>query len=388
MNSDERLQTALEHREPDRVPFDLGSTKMTGISITAYRNYLSHIGRTDGSGHDPILDRIQQLARLPENFLRELHVDTRGIFPAPLAAIENRFASRLPPDPRYDRMTDEWGIGWQMPVKGGLYYDLYHSPLAEEPDPDTLSGYAWPDGGDPRRLKGMEESIRAFGEQRAGIVLHGFTSGMFEMYQRLRGFENSFMDLIADEKNACRYLDRIVESKIRFWEQALRLSEGRIRVAVEVDDLGTQNSLLVSRELYRKVLFPRHRKLFRAIHGASPRIKVFLHSCGAVRGLIPDLIEAGVDILNPVQISADGMDPLELKREFGKDITFWGGGVDTQRVLPSGTPEEVRENVRRNMEALAPGGGFVFAAVHNIQGDVPPENLEAMLETLEEYGRY
>jgi uroporphyrinogen decarboxylase len=222
----------------------------------------------------------------------------------------------------------------------------------------------------------------------AGLVMHGFTSGMFEMHQRLRGYENALVDLMTDEQSACRILDRIVEAKMMYWKEALDLSSVRVQVAVEVDDLGTQHSLLLSRELYRRILFPRHQKLFRFIHAESPGIKVFMHSCGAISEVIPDLIEAGVDILNPVQTSAAGMDPVQLKKNFGKDLVFWGGGVDTQHVLPHGSPQQVRDDVRRNIDALAPGGGFVFMTIHNIQADVPPENLDAMLEAVEQYGKY
>jgi uroporphyrinogen decarboxylase len=145
--------------------------------------------------------------------------------------------------------------------------------------------------------------------------------------------------------------------------------------------------MLISPNTYRKLVKPLHKELFDFIH-ARTKAKIFFHSCGAIRPVIPDLIEAGVDVLNPVQVSATGMDSADLKRDFGKDITFWGGGVDTQRVLGVGTPDDVRADVRKRIEDLAPGGGFVFATVHNIQGNVPAENILAMWETLQEYGKY
>jgi uroporphyrinogen decarboxylase len=158
-------------------------------------------------------------------------------------------------------------------------------------------------------------------------------------------------------------------------------------VVLEADDMAGQQSLLFSPETYRKIIKPRHEKLFFFIKEQAP-IRLFFHSCGAIRPLIADLIDAGIDILNPVQISAAGMDPKELKQEFGRDLIFWGGGVDTQGVLGTGTPEEVKEDVKRNIEALAPGGGFVFAAVHDIQANVPPENIMAMWEAWKAYGVY
>jgi uroporphyrinogen decarboxylase len=158
-----------------------------------------------------------------------------------------------------------------------------------------------------------------------------------------------------------------------------------VDVVVEADDLGAQHAPLMSPRTYRRVIQPRHKRLFATIKAQAP-VKVFYHTCGAVRQLIPDLIDAGIDILNPVQLSAADMDPAELKREFGRDLVFWGGGVDTQRVLEWGTPAEIQEHVRANVEALAPDGGFVFAAVHDIQATVPPENIMAMWEAWREYG--
>ncbi len=379
MDSALRLQTALDHREPDRIPLDIGSTKMTGISITAYRNFLSYKGWKDLDEEPVLLDRIQQLGRPSERFLERICVDTRGIFPSSAAGTAGE---------SYSFFTDEWGIGWRMPEENGLYYDLYSSPLSEDPESDILSGYIWPDGADPARFTGMEERISGYSGMHTGVVMHGFTSGVFEMQQRLRGYENALVDLMTDEASAARILDSITDAKIRYWDRALDLAAGRVHVAVEVDDLGTQQSLLVSRELYRKMIMPRHKRLFEYIHQKSPGIKVFVHSCGSVYEVVPDLIDAGADILNPVQTSAAGMDPVRLKKEFGREIAFWGGGADTQHILPRGTPDDVRENVRRNIEALAPGGGFVFNTIHNIQADVPPQNIEAMLETLELYGKY
>jgi uroporphyrinogen decarboxylase len=176
-----------------------------------------------------------------------------------------------------------------------------------------------------------------------------------------------------------------VEWKSAYWERALRDVGDLVDVVVEADDLGGQQSLLLSPKTYRRLIKPRHQRLFGFIKKQAP-VKVFYHSCGAIRPLIGDLIEAGIDILNPVQVSAAGMDPRELKREFGRDLVFWGGGVDTQQVLGTGNPQQVRDDVQRNVEALAPGGGFVFAAVHDIQANVPPENIMAMWEAWRDFG--
>jgi uroporphyrinogen decarboxylase len=182
-------------------------------------------------------------------------------------------------------------------------------------------------------------------------------------------------------------LDRLVEFKCAFWERALSEVGDLVDVVIEADDLAGQQALLLSPRSYRTLIKPRHQRLFSFIKDQAP-VKIFFHSCGAVRPILGDFIDAGIDILNPVQISAAGMDLRELKAEFGRDVVFWGGGVDTQWVLGSGTPEQVREDVRRNIEALAPGGGFVFAAVHDIQANVPPENIVAMWQAWQEYGAY
>ena len=183
-------------------------------------------------------------------------------------------------------------------------------------------------------------------------------------------------------------MDKVTALKIEYWERSLAQAGDHIDVVFEGDDVAGQDRLLISPKAYRDIVKPRHKETFQAIKKAAPHVKIFFHSCGAIQPLIPDLIEIGVDILNPVQISASGMDPFELKKEFGSELVFWGGGVDTQNVFSTGTPQEVRDDVRRNIDALAPGGGFVFNTVHNTQADVPPENFMTMWETLQEYGAY
>jgi uroporphyrinogen decarboxylase len=212
-----------------------------------------------------------------------------------------------------------------------------------------------------------------------GSICGGLTEGLF----KLRGFEDGYMDLAGDPVLARRIMERILEVKIGYWERALPLVGAFADVIVEADDLGGQDRTLFAPRTYRELVKPLHRELFAWLH-AHTDAKVFLHTCGAVRELIPDLIEIGVDILNPVQVSAVGMDSAELKRDFGRDMVFWGGGVDTQRVLGQGTPDEVRAEVLRRVGDLAAGGGFVFAAVHNVQPNVPAPNIVAMRDALRE----
>jgi uroporphyrinogen decarboxylase len=217
--------------------------------------------------------------------------------------------------------------------------------------------------------------------------LAGPSAGIAEVYSWLRGYEEYYIDLALNQEIVAIMLDRLVEFKSAYWERALGEIGDLVDIVVEADDLGGQNAPLMSPRTYRTLIQPRHQRLFSCIKEQAP-VKIFYHTCGAVRKVIPALIDAGIDILNPVQISAAGMELHELKQEFGRDLAFWGGGVDTQGVLGTATPDQVKEHVRQNIEALAPGGGFVFAAVHDIQANVPPENIMAMWQAWQEYGVY
>ncbi len=215
------------------------------------------------------------------------------------------------------------------------------------------------------------------------------------MGQRLRGMENFLCDVLSDPDSAKLVLDKFTELKMRFWEKALDKLADVVDVVVENDDYGTQDRLLIPPETFRSLMKPRLQEIlalikrkFREKKNPGERGWIFFHSCGNIRPILPDFIEIGVDILNPVHLNATGMEPGPLKKDFGSEITFWGGGVETQSILPRGTPEAVKENVKRNLSALMPDGGFVFNTVHNIQAEVPPENIEAMWETLQQYGKY
>lgn len=380
-----RLETALGHGEPDRIPFDLGSTKMTGINMGAYTNLLSYKKWSRFDERPQILDPVQQLAMVSGRVLEELKVDTRGLLP--LSPLSFKTAYHI--EGGYRAFFDEWGIQWKMPISDGKYFDVTSHPMEGDFSLPDLDDYPWPDSSDDSRTRDFSREIynlKAVDDY--AFVLHGMTSGVLEMALRLRGFEQFFLDMALDPGFAGALLDRIVDIKCAYWERALGKYGDDVLVAVEADDLGIQNSLMISPQMYRSILKPRHKRLFSFIKKTAPHVKVFLHSCGAIKPLIPDLIEIGTDILNPVQVSAAGMDTKSLKREFGKDLVFWGGGVDSQNTLPFGTPHDVREEVKRRIDDLAPGGGFVFSPIHNIQGDVPPQNIDAMLETLYICGTY
>jgi uroporphyrinogen decarboxylase len=381
MNSRERVRWALEHRQPDRIPFDLGGTGLTTIHVDAYRRLRRHLGLPDVQVR--ILAQAEQLAVVDEDIAERLDTDVRLVLPGLVNGFEYRFRD----EGEYEAYTDEWGIGWRKPKEAGFYYDMYQHPLAGAESLSDLKAHRFPDPLDSGRFATLRSQAEAELTKGKAIVLGGPCAGIVEVYAWMRGYERFYMDLAVNQDLVGYMLDRMVEFKCAFWAKALQELGGLADVVVEADDVAGQQTLLLSPKTYRKLIQPRHRQLFRFIKAQAP-VKVFFHSCGAVKPLIAGFLEAGVDILNPVQISAVGMDLAALKREFGQDLVFWGGGVDTQRVLGTGTPEEIRQDVRRNIEALAPGGGFVFAAVHDIQPNVPPENVMAMWGAWREFGAY
>ncbi len=376
MNSRERVLAAIDHREPDRIPFDMGSTQVTGIHAVAYRNLRAHLGLPPVEPH--LCDVIQQLALPDDDVVERLGIDVRGLFP--LNSHNWRIVNR--DIGNYMEYVDEWGIHHHRPKPEGLYYSVVSSPLSGPITTENLRAYPWPQTGDPQRIAGLREQALAYRAQGRAVMIKGVLAGIFEMSQRMRGMTELLIDMASNEELACGFLDKMLELKIAFWEMALPRLADVVDVVSEADDYGTQASQLISPRMFRKLCKPRLRTLFRRIKELAPRAKLFFHSCGNVRPLLPDFIEIGVDILNPVHIGATGMEPVALKRDFGRDLVFWGGGVDTQGVLPTGTPQQVKDDVRRNIDALAPGGGYVFNTVHNIQADVPPENIVAMWEAV------
>jgi uroporphyrinogen decarboxylase len=381
MNSRERMLATLAHHEPDRIPFDLGSTPMTGIHISAYQALRT--GLRLPPVPENISDTIQQLANVDEDIHQALKTDIRFVTPLPSGTYNLAFRE----EGDYTVYSDEFGVGWRKPRTGGFYYDMYRHPFEKAAQVADVRDHPWPDPLDDNRFKGLREGALAAHDAGFAVVLGGLCAGVSELHSWMRGYVNYFSDFILNPGMAEYIMDQVVEMKIAYWEKALALVGDLVDVVVEADDLAGQERLLISPSSYRQYIKPRHRRLFSFIKSRAP-VKVFFHSCGAVRPLIGDILESGVDILNPVQKSAKGMDLVELKKEFGRDVVFWGGGVDTQKVFGTGTPQEVRDDVKRSIDALAPGGGFVFATVHNTQANVPPENFLAMWETLQECGAY
>lgn len=382
----ERVKTALEHKEPDRVPFDLGGSVLTGINRHSYVRLRKYLGLPEREVK--IYDVMQQLARIDEDMIDFLSIDVRCVDPDP--PIQKGLAIDPYIDGKYYKLKDEWGIGWQMPVDKGHYYDMYDCPLKNAENIEEIERYPWPNPRDSARFATVKSRADKFVyDDKKAYILGRQYAGIWETALWMSGFEKFFCDMVLNPSFAHSLMDKITELKMQYWEKALESVGENVLVVSEADDLATQNSLFCSLDLYEEIVHPYHKRLFEFIKKkAKNKVYIFYHTCGAIQPIIPFLIEEGVDILNPVQVNALNMDTKVLKREFGKDITFWGGGVDTQKILPFGTPEQVKEEVKRRIEDLSKDGGFIFAAIHNVQSDVPPENLMAMWEALQKYGSY
>ena len=385
MNSRERILKTLNREEPDCIPYDLAGTTWTGITNIAYQNLRNFLGLNSSI---PVWsDVVQQIVIPSEEILNELKVDTRGIFP--LTSHNWDVYSKLKDVGDYFEYFDEWGFTHHFP-KNGYWFSLVKHPM-EAVDFESggiVENYKWPDARNKQRFTGLREKAIEFRNDDKIVITKGFCAGLFEMHQRVRGMENAMLDPFLFPVNSDKLVGKLADLKIEFWDALLDEVGDVVDIVGEGDDYGTQQSQLIAPEQFREYYKPHFERVLDFIRKKSPNVKIIFHSCGNVRPIIPDLIEMGVDILNPVHITATGMEPFQLKKDFGNDIAFWGGGVDTQKVLPSGTLQEVTDDVKRNIDALAPGGGFVFSTVHNIQAEVPPQNIIAMLDTLNEFGKY
>lgn len=382
MNARERVIAALNYKEPDRVPIDLGATIVSSIHTQAYVELKKRLGMD--VEELKMLDYVQQLPYLDEALLERFGVDFRLVqLPAATAPDVAIFE-----EGDYYAFMDRWGSKLHMPKDGGLYFDWVDFPI-KEPTLEALDHYTWPQP-DPPEVNAQLREQAKFLYENTDYALVGSAvigGGIFEQPARTMGLEDFFIALIKEPKFADRLMGQITDIYIESCNNYLEQVGEYLQVFTYWDDVNGQNGWLVSPDIYREMVKPKQQRLLEAIKSKTDA-KVFYHGCGAVYELIPDLIDLGFDIINPVQVSARGMDTKRLKKEYGQDIVFWGGGVDTQYVLPFGKPEEVADEVKRRIDDLAPGGGFVFAAVHNIQAFVPPENIVTAFETALEYGKY
>jgi uroporphyrinogen decarboxylase len=376
MNSRQRVLTALSHAEPDQVPVDLGGTENSTIARIAYLNLRDHLGLPVET-KPYVINRMMDAVFPQEDLLRLFGVDFRPIRPSPAWQPELR---ELPDNSFYD----ELGIRWK---KAAYYYDMVEHPLRHASLAEIIQ-FCYPDPYAPGRVAGLRQQAEQLARETSfAIVLADIVWGPFELACALRGYEQFCMDLLQDVRLAETLLDKNLELALGFWDAYLSEVGENIQIVGLGDDLAMQTGPIISPSLYRKLIKPRHKQLIDLIHTKTDA-RIFMHCCGSVYDLLPDLIETGVEILNPVQVSAAKMDLACLKRDFGDQLTFWGGGVDTQQVLPYASLPEIRDHVRHAFDILAPGGGFVFAPVHNLQADIAPERIMAVYETALEYRKY
>ena len=399
MTSRERVIESLKHGEPDMVPMDLGGTESSGITGIAYNRLRKHLGL--GCGETQIFDVYQQITKIEDDVRSIIKPDTVPLLFEPVGwkpfSLPDGSSCSIPEkwnperDDRGDWVVrDSKGIIYARMPAGGYYFEPVNPPLAEVRNvielnafDETIESFDQPFFADESLDMTANRARRLFEETDYAIVanlqLHLLAAG-----QQLRGYENFMVDLLLNKNLAHALLERLTDAYIRRCKRYFERTDEYIQVVLLNDDLGTQNGPMLSPDCYREMLWPYQKRLFGYIKEKTDAYILF-HSCGSVYQFIPSLIEAGVDALNPVQVSAAGMDTGRLKKEYGKDITFWGGGCDTQHVLRNGTAEEIRDEVKRRIDDLAPGGGFVFTQVHNIQPDVPPENIMAMYEAFYTY---
>ena len=403
VTSRERVLAAIRHEQPDRVPIDLGGTESSGITGIAWHHLMEHLGIDKGPGMD-VVDPFQQVVRINEELRKRFAIDTIALYIEPKAWIAGTLGNGAPcrmPGlwrERLDENGDRLLLGRdgkpaaRMP-KGGFYFDGIGAALAHcsmpsdiEKHHDAIDSFDLPWFWD-EPVKSTAARAAEYHSKTDKAVVFNLCSHFLAAGTSLRGYEQFLIDLMVDKPMAEAIFDALLDAYRKRVDKYAKSLKGLVDVVLFNDDLGSQQGPLVSPAVYRELIKPRQAKLFGYAKKAFGT-PILFHSCGAVSDFIPDLAEAGVNALNPVQVSAVGMDSARLKRDFGKIMCFWGGGCDSQRVLGRGSVKDVREEVKRRIGDFAPGGGFVFTQVHNIQADVPPQNIVAMLDAAAEFGGY
>lgn len=411
MNSRERILAAIARKEPDQVPVDLGATPSSGISAIAYNRLKSHLGITSGSTR--IYDVVQQLAQPEDWALERFGVDVLDIGRMFNAESEDWYATALNDGsagdyPWWFKPVKESDGSWsavdaqgralaRMP-NGSTFFDQTNFPYLDGYPDDfaslpeamaqvhwaALAHSPWDHAKDPRfwdELRVRTLSLRKSSD-RALMIVCG--CNLFEWGTFLRRIDQFLMDLVVEPRKVEALLDALLELHLQTLERVCACVGDVADIIRFGDDLGMDGGPFMAPETYRALFKPRHRILCDYVHNHST-MHTFLHSCGSIRDLVPDLIEAGFEVLNPVQTNCLGMEPAQLKREFGRDICFWGGGCDTRSVLNRESPEAVKRHVLERLSIFAPGGGYVFNPIHNILPEVPPENIVAMYEAVREF---
>ena len=377
MTPRERVRAALEHREPDRVPIALGGSA-NHLTEQRFELLEAHFG-TDRvprrtlvgfyttPDYNPILDKLG-------TDFRYIHIRP------PANYVQNSLIGE------FQQFTDEWGLAHR--IMGG-YYDMHGAPLGEDLTREKIDNFPWPDPFDPVRMEGVKEEVEdLFHNTEFSIVAHRPVYGnLWEFARLLVGMENALMMTALDVDLFDYLIGKLAEVLDGFYEAFLKVVGPYVDVIELAEDLGTNSGPMFNPAVYTKVIKPRHKKSIEMYKKLAPNAKVMLHCDGAIRKFMPDLIEAGFDILNPIEGHLPGMDPVELKKDFGKDMVFQGG-VDVKNVLNHGTIEDVRREVRLRIEQMGEGGGYILAPAHNFSNDIPLENMLAFFEAGQELGQY
>jgi uroporphyrinogen decarboxylase len=378
MNSRERVLTAIARKEADRVPIDFGGSLATSIHKSGYDKLKKYLNMNVDQEIGIARGRAQ-VAVVDANVQDYLGVDCSML-------IVNSPDGWKDSNDKGERLVDEFGMEW-IKYPGFESYETLSSPLfGPDVTVETVKAMKWPDPTDVSFLKGVREKAENLRKSTDRAIIANLAMQINTQSNKLRGFADYLADMVGNPSLIEAIMDRVTEIYIERTKAILAEIGEFIDIVYVGDDLGTQTGPMFSLNSYRKLLKPRQKKLFEVIKSIS-NVKIFYHSCGACSAFIDDLAEIGIDILNPVQVSAAGMDTKELKQKFGNKVCFWGA-VDTQRVMPFGSVAEVKDEVKRRIEDLAPGGGYVLGSVHNLRPEVPPENIIAMIEAAKEYGLY
>jgi uroporphyrinogen decarboxylase len=411
MTSRERVLASIRHQEPDQVPVDLGATPSSGISAVAYHNLKRYLGIS--AGHTRVYDVVQQLVQPEEDILDRFGVDVLDIGRTfntadqdwydviPAYGTPLQFPAWFRPVRQSDGVLDAYDQDGErlatMPL-GATFFDQTCFPYLDGYPPDyrdlpramrkihwaALVHSPWDHAGEAGFWQQLRERAIALHQRSDRALMLVAGCNLFEWGTFLRRIDNFLIDLVSQPAEVERLLDALMEQHLATLEKICQAVGDVADIIRMGDDLGMDTGPFMAPDVYKRLFMPRHTILCRYVKEHS-KMHTFLHSCGSIYRLMPHLIEAGFDIINPVQTNTRDMQPERLKKEFGRDITFWGGGCDTRVVLNRARPAEVKAHVMRNLEILAPGGGFIFTAVHNILPDVPPENIVAMFEAVSEF---
>jgi len=372
MTHRERLVAAISNKQPDMIPIDLGGTVDSSIVVEGYEKLKKHFGIET---ENKICHRMMRVVQVDERILRALDIDTRGVFPGkPIKGGEQELGP--------GRYRDPWGVERVHP-EHSYYYDQISFPLSGEITISDISNYPWPDPDDPGLVQGLKERLKWIRENTDCAAILSLPAPCVHTSQYLRGFEEWFCDFVLNPRILEALLDAVLEVTLQIAKNQLKEVGQEVDVIIFADDLGAQDGLQISHDHFLKYVKPRLEKYLGEIHDLSPA-KVLFHSCGSVASIIEDLIEIGIDVLNPVQVTAADMNPAELKEKYRGRMAFWGG-MDSQKILPRGSVKEVKKAVEELIEQMGEGGGLVLSSVHNIQPDVPLDNILAMFQHAREY---